>query len=441
MGTHGVGHGCRLKGNSHRRYLRAGLIMLLASFLRSLIHTGCLTVVDATGHRHIFKGALDGPEVKIRLHTRDLHWKLYINPMLYTGEAYMDGRLTVENAGLYDFLELTSKNIGWRQPNYWLQKQFITPLREAVRRLRQHNPSHRARANVAHHYDLTGALYDLFLDADRQYSCAYFQSPEDDLEMAQLRKKRHIAAKLALQPGQSVLDIGSGWGGMGLFLARNEQVLVHGVTLSQEQHKLSNQRAAEAGLARFVSFALEDYRAVQGPFDRIVSVGMFEHVGLNHYREFFDKVCSLLTDDGVAVLHTIGRADGPGATNPWLNKYIFPGGYSPSLSEISAAVEKADLYITDVEIFRLQYAETLRHWRQRFYANRDHIIDLFDERFARMWDFYLCGAEVAFRHGGHVVFQVQLAKNPDAVPETRDYIFDSERRRSGHAEKSDSRAA
>ncbi len=415
--------------------------MLLASFLRSLIRRGCLTVVDATGHRHIFKGALDGPEVKVHLHTRDLHWKLLINPMLYTGEAYMDGTLTVENARLYDFLELTSQNIGWRQPDHWLQKRFVTPLREAVRRLRQYNSSRRAYANVAHHYDLTGALYDLFLDADRQYSCAYFQSTEDNLEMAQLQKKRHIAAKLALQPGQRVLDIGSGWGGMGLFLARDQQVLVHGITLSKEQHKLSNQRAAEAGLDGVVSFALEDYRAVQGQFERIVSVGMFEHVGLNHYRKFFDKVRSLLTDDGVAVLHTIGRADGPGATNPWLNKYIFPGGYSPSLSEISAAVEKADLYITDVEVFRLQYARTLCHWRQRFYANRDQIVDLFDERFARMWDLYLCGAEVAFRHGGHVVFQVQLAKNPDAVPETRDYMFDSERQWPGHAEKSDSHIA
>lgn len=415
--------------------------MLLASFLRRLIHTGCLTVIDATGRRHVFKGTLDGPAVTIRLHTRDLHWKLFANPMLYTGEAYMDGTLTVEDAGIYDFLDLASKNIGWRQPDHWLQKQFMTPLREAVRRLRQYNPAHRARANVAHHYDLTSALYDLFLDSDRQYSCAYFQSPEDDLETAQLRKKRHLAAKLALQPGQRVLDIGSGWGGMGLYLARNEQVLVHGVTLSEEQHKLSNQRAAEAGLAGFVSFALEDYRAVEGPFERIVSVGMFEHVGLNHYREYFDKVRELLTDDGIAVVHTIGRADGPGATNPWLNKYIFPGGYSPSLSEISAAVEKADLYITDVEIFRLQYAETLRHWRHRFYANRDKVAALFDERFVRMWDFYLCGSEVTFRHGGHVVFQVQLTKRADAVPETRDYIFDGERRRVGQSKKTESRAA
>ncbi len=415
--------------------------MLLANFLHCLIETGRLTVIDATDRRHVFQGKRDGPAVTIRLHARDLHWKLFANPMLYTGEAYMNGTLTVEDAELYDFLDLMGMNVGWRQPNHWLQNLITTPLREAVRRFRQYNPASRARANVAHHYDLTGELYDLFLDSDRQYSCAYFQSPDDDLETAQLRKKRHLAAKLALEPGQRVLDIGSGWGGMGLYLARNEQVLVHGVTLSEEQHKLSNERAARAGLSGFVSFALQDYRAVEGPFDRIVSVGMFEHVGLNHYGEYFDKVRNLLADDGVAVLHTIGRADGPGATNPWLNKYIFPGGYSPSLSEVSAAVEKADMYITDVEIFRLQYAETLRHWRQRYYGNRDKVAALFDERFVRMWDFYLCGSEIAFRHGGHVVFQLQLTKKADAVPETRDYIFDGERRPSRRAQKSDSRAA
>jgi cyclopropane-fatty-acyl-phospholipid synthase len=332
-------------------------------------------------------------------------------------------------------------NVGWRQPDHWLQNLVTTPLRAAIRRMRQYNPAHRARRNVAHHYDLTGDLYELFLDSDRQYSCAYFQSPEDDLEMAQLRKKRHLAAKLLLQPGHRVLDIGSGWGGTGLYLAHNEDVQVHGVTLSEEQHKLSEQRAVEAGLGDFVSFALQDYRAVEGTFDRIVSVGMFEHVGLGHYGEFFTKVRELLADDGVAVLHTIGRADGPGATNPWINKYIFPGGYSPSLSEISAAVEKADMYITDVEVFRLQYAKTLRCWRQRFYANRDKVTALFDECFCRMWEFYLCGSEVAFRHGGHVVFQVQLTKSVDAVPQTRDYIFDEERRPTHQSAKPDSRAA
>ena len=415
--------------------------MFLAGFLNKLIHTGCLTVIDAKGRQQRFQGSRKGPEVTVRLHSRALYWQLFTNPMLSTGEAYMNGTLTVEDGELFDFLDLVSINIGWRQPDHWLQNYVTTPLLSIARRLRQYNPAHRARRNVAHHYDLTGELYDLFLDSDQQYSCAYFQSPEDDLETAQLQKKRHLAAKLALQPGQKVLDIGSGWGGMGLHLAQNEHVLVQGVTLSEEQYKLSNQRAADAGLDGSVSFALQDYRVVEGSFDRIISVGMFEHVGLGHYGEFFGKVHDLLTDDGVAVLHTIGRADGPGATNPWINKYIFPGGYSPSLSEIAAAVERADMYISDVEVFRLQYAETLRHWRQRFQANRDKVAALFDERFCRMWEFYLCGSEVAFRHGGHVVFQVQLTKQVDSVPQTRDYIFDGERRRARQGAKSDSRAA
>lgn len=413
--------------------------MLVAGFLKSLVHTGCLTVIDTTGRRHCFQRPAEGkqldgrqqkkPNVTVRLHDRALHWKLFFNPMLHTGEAVTDGTLTVEDGTLYDFLDLVAGNIGWGQPKHWLQKFFFTPLRTATRRLRQYNPVSKARNNVAHHYDLTGKLYDLFLDSDRQYSCAYFRSPADDLETAQLRKKKHLAAKLMLQPGYRVLDIGSGWGGMGLYLARHEHVMVHGVTLSEEQHKVSNQRVAEAGLTEFVNFDLQDYRAVEGPFDRIVSVGMLEHVGVGHYGEYFNKVRDLLTDDGIAVIHTIGRADGPGATNPWINKYIFPGGYSPSLSEITAAVETAKLYITDVEVFRLQYAETLRQWRRRFYANRDAVAALFDQRFCRMWDFYLCGSEVAFRHGGHVVFQVQLTKRADVVPETRDYIFDEERRR------------
>ncbi|MDA1099613.1 MAG: cyclopropane-fatty-acyl-phospholipid synthase [Proteobacteria bacterium] len=405
------------------------------------MHTGCLTVIDVGGRSQRFEGSRVGPEITVRLHTRALQWQLFTNPMLYTGEAYMNGTLTVENGEIFDFLDLVGRNIGWGQPDHWLQRFVTTPLRATARRLRQYNPAHRARRNVAHHYDLTGDLYDLFLDSDRQYSCAYFRSPQDDLETAQLNKKRHLAAKLLLRPGHRVLDIGSGWGGMGLHLAQYEHVLVQGVTLSREQHKLSNQRAAEANLDRFVSFALRDYRSVEGSFDRIISVGMFEHVGLGHYGEFFRKVRGLLTDDGVAVLHTIGRADGPGATNPWINKYIFPGGYSPSLSEISTAVEKADMYITDVEVFRLQYAETLRHWRRRFQANRGKVAALFDERFCRMWEFYLGSSEVAFRYGGHVVFQVQLTKTADAAPQTRDYIFDEERRRARRGAKSDSRAA
>ena len=415
--------------------------MLLARLLKILIHVGCLNIVDATGRNYRFEGQYKGPEITVRLHNRALHWKLFFNPTLHLGEAVMDGTITVEDGELYDLLDLLSRNIGWRQPKHWLQRFLITPTREVWRRLRQYNPVSKARSNVAHHYDLTGELYKFFLDEDRQYSCAYFRTPEDDLETAQMQKKQHLAAKLCLQPGQKILDIGSGWGGLGLYLAKNEHVRVNGITLSEEQHKVSNQRAAEEGLSSFVTFDLLDYRAVEGPFDRIVSVGMLEHVGINHYQEFFDRVRELLTDDGVAVIHTIGRADGPGATNPWINKYIFPGGYSPALSEVSPMVENSNLYITDVEVLRLQYAETLRHWRKRFYANRDRVRELFDERFCRMWDFYLCGSEVAFRYGGHVVFQIQLTKQPGTVPQTRDYIFDEERKRMCREDKSDSRAA
>jgi cyclopropane-fatty-acyl-phospholipid synthase len=287
---------------------------------------------------------------------------------------------------------------------------------------------HRAQANAAHHYDLSDTLYDLFLDADRQYSCAYFTHPHDDLEHAQQDKKRHLAAKLLLEPGVRVLDIGSGWGGLGLYLAEAGAAQVVGITLSKEQLKVSRDRARRAGLDDRVRFELCDYRAVRGTFDRIVSVGMFEHVGVRHFSEFFAAVRDRLTDDGVAVLHSIGRADGPGVTNPWIRKYIFPGGYAPALSEVLPSVERLGLWVTDIEILRLHYAETLRLWRRRFQAKRARIAKLYDERFCRMWEWYLIASELAFRRMGHMVFQLQLAKRQDAVPLTRDYVTDWERR-------------
>jgi cyclopropane-fatty-acyl-phospholipid synthase len=280
---------------------------------------------------------------------------------------------------------------------------------------------------VAHHYDLSGTLYDLFLDADRQYSCAYFTAPDQSIEQAQANKKRHIAAKLLLREGQKVLDIGSGCGGLALYLAKECGVSVTGLTLSTEQLKVARNRAEEAGLADRVHFELLDYREARGSYDRIVSVGMFEHVGVYHYPAFFQKVKELLSEDGVALLHSIGRQDGPGSTNPWIRKYIFPGGYSPAMSEVIPAIERTGLWITDIEILRLHYAETLRAWRTRFNANRERIRALYDERFCRMWEFYLAGSEIAFRHQGHLVFQMQMAKNIDTVPLTRDYITDWER--------------
>jgi cyclopropane-fatty-acyl-phospholipid synthase len=294
----------------------------------------------------------------------------------------------------------------------------------------RHNTVDKARANAEHHYDLSQQLYDLFLDEQRQYSCAYFISPDDTLEQAQRQKMRHLAAKLLLKPGQRVLDIGSGWGGLAFYLARSEAVDVTGITLSTEQYEHSRQRALEHGLADKVHFHLRDYREIDGVYDRIVSVGMFEHVGINHYREYFQTILNRLADGGVALLHTIGALGGPGASNPWIEKYIFPGGYSPALSEIVPHIEKAGLCITDIEILRLHYAETLRNWRFRFMHNPASK-EIYDERFRRMWEFYLAGSEAAFRHSGLVVFQIQLSKRIDTVPITRDYIscWENEHRR------------
>jgi cyclopropane-fatty-acyl-phospholipid synthase len=301
-------------------------------------------------------------------------------------------------------------------------------LRRLKRRLDQFNPAALAKAHVAHHYDLSGALYDQFLGADKQYSCAYFPQAGLSLEAAQLAKKRHIAAKLCLdRPGLEILDIGCGWGGLALDLACNESARVLGITLSEEQIAVARKRAGAAGLEKSCRFELVDYRQLRGRYDRIVSVGMFEHVGAPHYDAFFTQVRSLLAEDGVMLLHTIGRSDGPGSTNAWIAKYIFPGGYAPSLSEIAAAVERSGLVITDVEVLRLHYAETLRHWRDRFMANRGKVAQLYDERFCRMWEFYLAGSEMAFRHDGEVVFQIQLARRQDATPLTRDYMLEAER--------------
>ena len=391
--------------------------------LSGVIRTGRLTIIDAGGNRHVLEGG-PGPSATIRLSDPSLHWKLVLRPRLYVPEAYMDGTLTIEEGSLYDFLELLVSN-DTAHPNELMR--LGRAAAQLVRRMYQLNPVWRARRNVAHHYDLSDQLYELFLDRDRQYSCAYFRAPEDDLDSAQENKKRHIGAKLLLRPGQKVLDIGSGWGGLALYLAGQCDVDVTGLTLSEEQLKVAQRRAAAAGLADRVRFRLRDYREETGTYDRIVSVGMFEHVGVNHYPAFFAKLKALLAPDGVALLHSIGRMDGPGMTNPWLRKYIFPGGYSPALSEVVPVVERARLWIADIEILRLHYAQTLRQWRRRFEQNRDRIRALYDERFCRMWETYLVGSELAFRHAGHLVFQMQLAKSIDAVPLTRDYMFDWER--------------
>jgi cyclopropane-fatty-acyl-phospholipid synthase len=406
--------------------------------LNRLIGVGRLVVVDAGGRSHVFAGG-EGPSITVRLHDKALHWRLFWQPELCTGEAYMDGTLTIENGTLYDFLDLIGRNIeaAGNRPlspsTHRIERMF--------RRLYQFNPKERARRNVAHHYDLSGALYDLFLDDDRQYSCAYFRRPGDSLETAQEQKKRHIAAKLLLEPGMTVLDIGSGWGGLDLYLADKAGVKVTGVTLSTEQLNVSRRRADETGLADQVEYFLRDYRDQTGVFDRIVSVGMFEHVGISHFDAFFSTVRDRLADDGVALLHTIGRADGPGVTDPWIRKYIFPGGYFPALSEVAFAIEKAGLWVTDIEVLRLHYAETLRHWRRRFLAHRDKAAALYDERFCRMWEFYLAASEISFRYMNCAVFQIQVAKRQDAVPLTRDYVAKAERRLAAAVGRESERAA
>jgi cyclopropane-fatty-acyl-phospholipid synthase len=400
--------------------------MLFGEIAKRVVRWGRLSIIDADGRCHEVGGD-DGPHATIRLHDRALHWRLALNPYLYLGEAYMDGTLTIERGSLYEFMDICAANS--RHVEASPLGRALRTGETLLRNLHQYNPIRRAQANVAHHYDLSDRLYDLFLDRDRQYSCAYFTHPHADLEQAQADKKRHLAAKLLLQPGMRVLDIGSGWGGLALSLAEAGAGEVVGITLSERQLEVSRERARRRKLADRVRFELRDYREQTGTFDRIVSVGMFEHVGVRHYPEFFRAVHDLLAEDGVAVLHSIGRMDGPGATNPWIRKYIFPGGYVPALSEVLPVVERLGLWVTDIEILRLHYAETLRAWRRRFTARRAEIAALYDERFCRMWEFYLVGSELAFRRMGHIVFQIQLAKRQDAVPLTRDYITDWERGR------------
>jgi cyclopropane-fatty-acyl-phospholipid synthase len=406
--------------------------MLLARLFERIITIGRLRVVDAGGSVHSFVGS-PGPSVTIRLHDRALHWKLAARPRLYVSKAFMDGTLTIEEGGLYDLIDLLAVNLEALPagPLGRVLNGSFGPLR----RLYQYNPLHRARQNVAHHYDLSDQLYELFLDQDRQYSCAYFRNTGDDLDTAQLDKKKHIAAKLLIHPGQKVLDIGSGWGGLALYLARECGADVTGLTLSIEQHKVATRRAAAAGLSDRVRFHLRDYREETGQYDRIVSVGMFEHVGTNHYGAFFTKLKSLMAPDGIALLHSIGRKDGPGTTSPWIRKYIFPGGYVPALSEVLPIIEKLRLWVTDIEILRLHYAETLKAWRWRFERNRDRARGLYDERFCRMWEMYLVGSEITFRRQDFMVFQMQIAKTVDAVPLTRDYMLEWERERSTAADR------
>jgi len=393
---------------------------MLGALIHRYFSVGCLKVTDVDGRRYEFRGSQDGPSAGIRIHDPKFRRKLFLNPNLAIGEGYMERSFTLEEGDVFDLATVCMANCKHIESGGIVA--VLSALDKARRAILQYNPIGRAKQNVAHHYDLSDRLYDLFLDDDRQYSCAYFDHQGQSLEAAQGNKKRHIAAKLQIDHGMRVLDIGSGWGGLAIYLAETTGARVTGVTLSKEQHKISSRRVAEQGLGGQVDFRLLDYRDLDEEFDRIVSVGMFEHVGILHYNEFFDKIQTLLGDDGVALLHTIGRAHGPGVTNEFIRKYIFPGGYCPALSEIAPVLERTGMFMSDVEILRLHYADTLKAWRRRFNANRDKVREIYDERFCRMWEFYLAGSEAAFRYGGHVVYQIQFAKRQDAVPLTRSYI-------------------
>lgn len=398
---------------------------ILAHCLQRLIGEGRLVLTMPSGQVWNF-GSGGDPFVAARMRDKRAVRSLLTNPALRLGELYMDGQFEIEQGSIYDLLTFVMRNAPGRRN--LLGASLAPQVRRLAERLLGHNNVLRSQNNVAHHYDLDGRLYDLFLDTDKQYSCAYFEYPGQNLEEAQLAKKRHIAAKLAIEPHHRVLDIGCGWGGMALYLAEYAGAgRVKGITLSHEQLAIARERARSAGLAQRLEFAYEDYRETAGPFDRIVSVGMFEHVGLRDYGTFFAQAAKLLADDGVMLLHTIGNTSIPGPVNPWINKYIFPGGRLPALSEISPLIEESGLRVTDIEILRLHYAETLRAWRDRFLARRETVLTLYDERFFRMWEFYLAASEAAFRFEHLVVFQIQLAKRVDALPITRGYIAENER--------------
>lgn len=401
----------------------------LPKLFRKAIRKGTLTVNGPNGFEQTFGGEEPGPDVTIRIHDPALDWKIFLNPEMKAAEAFMDGALTVESPsehgnGAWELMELffLNKRSFDLSPN----QIFWRGLARGVRRSAQNNPVSRARENVRHHYDLGNDLYRRFLCHDLQYSCAYYETGDETLDEAQTAKKRHIAAKLNLKPGQRVLDIGCGWGGMALYLAHAEDVHVTGVTLSEEQLAVARKRAEVLGVSDRVEFRLQDYRDVPETFDRVVSVGMLEHVGITQLTAYYLKVRDFLGPGGVALIHSISTKAPPGVTSPFLRKYIFPGGYAPSLSEAASSLEKAGLWLTDCEIWRVHYAETLLEWRKRFQADRPAIEAMYDEKFGRMWEFYLAVCEGAFRYGASNVFQMQLARERDDVPLTRGYIEQAE---------------
>ena len=395
--------------------------MSLKDFLLNLIKIDGFVLVDANRKEYTVGKPIKTPAIKIKLLDKSLHYKLLFLPDLYFGEAYMDGSLVIENGTLTEFLEIAMQNIGRNELNNY--SKIVKKVTGTYRYLTNFNFISKSRENVAHHYDISEKLYDLFLDESRQYSCAYFKNENDTLEEAQLNKMQHIIKKLNLKPNQRVLDIGSGWGTLAMEIARQSKCEVLGITLSQNQLEYSKKKAKELNLENQVSFKLVDYRELNEKFDRIVSVGMFEHVGRKFYNKYFKSVAKMLTEDGVALIHTIGSNMTPRDPHPWISKYIFPGGYTPSLSEVAGPIEKSGLIISDLEVLRMHYSHTLRNWKERFMGKKEQVLEMFDEKFFRMWEFYLVGCELAFKWGDQVVFQFQLSKKILSTPNTRDYIY------------------
>ena len=395
--------------------------MQLARFLTKLFKEGGLVLIDANSKKYVIGNPKKENPLTLKLLDKSLHYKLLFYPDLYFGEAYSNGSLTIENGTLTEFLNMALQNIGRKETNFF--SEFLNKIRGSYRYLTNFNFIKKSKMNIARHYDISDDLYDLFLDSKRQYSCAYFKNENDSLETAQNNKINHIIKKLNLKPNQKVLDIGSGWGSLAIEIAKKTQCQVLGITLSKSQFEYSKKKAKQMNMGNQVEFRLCDYREVKEKFDRIVSVGMFEHVGRKFYRTFFNKIQAILKDDGIALLHTIGSVNPPRQPQPWITRYIFPGGYTPSLSQVTVPVEKSGLILTDLEILRMHYSHTLRHWKERFIKNKDKAIKMFDERFFRMWEFYLTSCETAFRWGDQVVFQLQLTKELHTAPSTRDYIY------------------
>jgi len=398
--------------------------MLWSVLLNYLVKSGDLAVIDADGKIHRFGVSGQKPKSVVRLHDKSFHHKLFFYPEFYIGESYMNGTLTLEEGNLNDFLGLLAINFSVSKPT--LPEIVAEKFAPLLQKIQQYNPVGIAQKNVAPHYDISDKLYELFLDQDWHYTCAYYTDPENSLEQAQQDKIRHVASKLRIEPGMKVLDAGCGWGGLAMYLARTTGADVTGVTLSGEQVRKATQRAKDAGLQDRVRFYQKDFREMTGQFDRVVSVGMLEHIGSAFYKQVFAKTQELLTDDGLAFFHCIGRLDGPGTTNPWLRKYIFPGGYAPALSEVTKIIEKSGLRMTDIEILRMHYAYTLRDWQDRFRANWDKAAKIYDERFCRMWEFYLVSAEMDFRYLDTMIFHIQMSKQLHSVPITRDYMVEWE---------------